>query len=272
MARKYTLGVIGVGNMGSALVRGIVRAGALAADRIVIYDAAAAAAARVAGEAGVARADSAPGAAEQSDYVLLAAKPGIIPVVVREIAPALSNDQVVVSIAAGVRLQQIAELVTTARPGLIRVMPNTPALVGEGAMAVAAGEVEPSRLDEVLRWLAAVGRVVRVEEPAMDAATGVGGSGPAFVFLFIEALADGGVTAGLPREAALQLAAQTVLGAARMVLETGRHPAELKDMITTPAGTTVAGLAVLEEAGVRGALIGAVVAAAKRSAELSASG
>jgi pyrroline-5-carboxylate reductase len=271
MARKYTLGVIGVGNMGSALVRGIVRAGALAADRIVIYDAAAAAAARVAGEAGVARADSAPAAAEQSDYVLLAVKPGIIPLVVREIAPALSDDQVVVSIAAGVRLQQIAKLVTTARPGLIRVMPNTPALVGEGAMAVAAGEVEPSRLDEVLRWLAAVGRVVRVEEPAMDAATGVGGSGPAFVFLFIEALADGGVTAGLPREAALQLAAQTVLGAARMVLETGRHPAELKDMITTPAGTTVAGLAVLEEAGLRGALIGAVVAAAKRSAELSAS-
>ncbi len=271
MARQYTLGVIGVGNMGSALVRRIVRAGALAAERIVIYDAAAPLAERVAGETGVARAESARAAAAQSDYVLLAVKPGIIPVVVREIAPALSDDHVVISIAAGVRLRQIAQLITTAKPGLIRVMPNTPALVGEGAIAVAAGEVEPPRREEVLRLLAAAGRVVRIDEAAMDAATGLSGSGPAYIFVLIEALADGGVTAGLPRDAALQLAAQTVLGAAKMVLETGRHPAELKDMVTTPAGTTVAGLAALEHAGFRGALIAAVAAAAKRSGELSES-
>jgi len=269
MPRPYTLGVIGVGNMGAALVRGLARSGALPADRIVVYDPAVEKAEVLAREVGVAQAEGPQALAEESDYVSLVTKPGIITVVAREIAPALTDEHVVITFAAGVRLRQLAQAITTAKPGLIRVMPNTPALVGEGAFSVSAGEVSPERLAEVVRWLGAVGKVVRVDEGAMDAATGLAGSGPAFVFVLIEALADGGVAAGLSRDAALQLAAQTVLGAAKMVLEVGKHPAELKDMVASPAGTTVAGLATLEQAGFRGALMSAVIAAARRSRELS---
>ncbi len=146
----------------------------------------------------------------------------------------------------------------------MRVMPNTPALVGAGAFAVAAPDAAAEKLETVRALLASIGRVVIVSDSNMDAATAVCGSGPAFIFVVIEALADGGVAAGLPRAAAQELAAQTVLGAAKMVLDTNQHPGQLKDMVTTPAGTTIAGLEILEEAGVRAAFIGAVRAAAQR--------
>ena len=190
--------------------------------------------------------------------------------VLREVAPYLRPETVVVSIAAGVPL---AALAAAAGPAarLVRVMPNTPCLVGETAAAMCLGGAADEGDAELVRALfAAVGVVHRVDERLLSAVTGLSGSGPAYGFLAVEALADGGVRAGLPRDIATQLAAQTLLGAARMVLETGKHPGALKDMVTSPAGTTIAGVAALERGGFRAALMEAVKAATERAEELSA--
>jgi len=272
MKRPFTLGVIGVGNMGGALVRGIVRAGALAAERIVVSDAQSARGAALAQELGVRQAQTNPELAGASEYVLLAVKPGVMRAVTEEIAEALSPDQTVVSVAAGVPLARVQAWLGKARPALVRVMPNTPALVGAGVFAVAAPGVAAERVEKLERLLAAAGAVVEVEEGMMDAVTGLSGSGPAFVFVMIQALADGGVAAGLPRAMALRLAVETVAGAAKMVRETGEHPEALKDAVASPGGTTIAGLAELERAGFRAAVASAVKAAAKRAKELSESG
>ncbi len=271
MAAKFTLGVIGVGNMGSALVRGIVRAGALASAQITVSDADPSRAAALARETGVhASADNAHLAGE-SEFVLIAVKPNTVGAVMEEISGSLASQHTLVSIAAGVTLSSLSgRLPQGVSPALIRVMPNTPALVGAGAIAVAAGEgVAAERLERLKQLLGAVGEVVVVEEGMMDAVTGLSGSGPAFVFVMIEALADGGVAAGLPRAVALKLAAQTVFGAGKLVVESGQHPGALKDMVASPGGTTIAGLAELEKAGFRGVVLSAVRAAANRSRELS---
>jgi pyrroline-5-carboxylate reductase len=203
-----------------------------------------------------------------ADVVLLSVKPQIIDAVLEEIAADVGSSKLVVSIAAGVTIAAIARrLPQGAR--IVRTMPNTPALAGAGAAAMAAGPhatAEDLALARAL--LESVGTAVVVAEPLLDAVTGLSGSGPAFVYLFIEALADGGVKAGLPRAEALQLAAQTVLGAAKLVLESGEHPGRLKDQVTSPGGTTIAGVHALERAGFRGAVIDAVEAAARRSREL----
>ncbi len=269
MGTSFTLGVIGVGNMGSALVRGVVGGGVIPPEQVIVSDPAPGRARRLAEELGVQTAESNGELAGAGEHVLLAVKPWDVAPVLQEIAPHLSEDQVVISIAAGVTLGAMKEALGKARPHLVRVMPNTPALVRTGMFAVSAPGVPEEKVRGVLDLLGAAGRTVVLEEKHMDAATGLSGSGPAFVFVIIEALADGGVAAGLPRAAALEMAAQTVLGAAKMVLETGRHPGELKDAVTTPGGTTIAGLRALEEAGLRGALIEAVTAAAERSRELS---
>jgi pyrroline-5-carboxylate reductase len=173
----------------------------------------------------------------------------------------------VVSIAAGISLDQLCGWIGHKR--VIRVMPNTPCLVGEGASAFCGSDdVTKEDNDWIESMLSSVGLAVQVEEKQMDAVTGLSGSGPAYVCLIIEALADGGVLAGLPRQMAMKLATQTVLGTARMVAETGRHPGELKDAVASPGGTTIAAIAVLEQNGVRGALVKAVEASAKRSQEL----
>jgi pyrroline-5-carboxylate reductase len=269
---EYTLGVIGIGKMGSALVRGIVKAAGVPAGRIIVSDADATRAGALAAELGLAQAKTNTEVASASDCVLVAVKPGVVPAVLGEIAPTLTPDQTLISIAAGVTIASMRAMLGPAQPALVRVMPNTPALVGAGVLAVSAPGVREGRRAEVTRLLNSVGLVVEVGEELMDAVTGLSGSGPAFVFVMIEALADGGVAAGLPGPVAMQLAVQTVAGAAKLVQETGQHPGALKDMVASPGGTTVAGLAELERGGFRGLVSAAVRAAAQRSREMSAGG
>lgn len=262
------LAFIGGGNMAEALIKGVLAADGADAKSIRVADPAKGRRTYLADTYGVEvcakNAEALPGA----ELVILAVKPQVLDEVLVEIQDAVADEQVVVSIAAGVTLAHIHTHLY-ADTKVVRAMPNTPALVGEGASAVTPGAgVTPEELNRVRELLAAVGSVVAVAEEQMDAVTALSGSGPAYVFAIIEALADGGVKMGLARDVAVTLAAQTVLGAARMVLSTGTHPANLKDMVTSPGGTTSAGLHVLESAGVRGAFIGAVEAATLRAREL----
>jgi pyrroline-5-carboxylate reductase len=201
-----------------------------------------------------------------ADFVLLAVKPGIVPQVLRQ-KNEFWTGKLVVSIAAGVSLGKLCELAGHRR--VIRVMPNTPCLIGRGACAFCCGdEVSDQDRGHVEQALQAVGIAVEVDDSQMDAVTGLSGSGPAYIYVLIESLADGGVAAGLPRALAMQLAAQTVIGAAEMVQKTGQHPGQLKDAVASPGGTTIAGLQALEENGARAAMIAAVKAATARSREL----
>lgn len=264
------LGVIGCGKMGTALVQGGLRAGVLDAAAVVGYDSSSAALAQFSSTCGVGQASHLADLTAQVDAILLATKPQGMATVLADLRAALGEKPcLVVSIAAGVSLQTLeAGLSPLAR--VVRVMPNTPALVGQGAAAYALGSgANAADAEWTQRLLSGVGLSVRVSESLLDVVTGLSGSGPAYVFLIIEALADGAVKNGLPRAEALQLAAQTVMGAAALMLESGEHPAVLKEMVTSPGGTTIAGLAVLERQAVRGALIDAVSAATERSQALS---
>ena len=203
-----------------------------------------------------------------SDVLVLAVKPQTLPALLDELRTQVTERHLVVSIAAGVPCKRLADgLLGNHR--IVRVMPNTPCLLGASATGFAAGPgARPEDVALVERLFNAVGKAFAVPESLLDAVTGLSGSGPAFVYVMIEALADGGVRMGLPRDVATTLAAQTVLGAARMVLETGQHPGQLKDAVTSPGGTTIAGLHALERGGLRAALMDAVEAATRRSTEL----
>lgn len=206
--------------------------------------------------------------AKSADILILAVKPFVIPEVLDEIGGEIGTEQLVISIAAGVTTETIQSKLKVGVP-VVRVMPNTPALIGKGASALAPSKFATSEhMESALQIFSAVGKAVQVGEDKLDAVTGLSGSGPAYVYMFIEALADGGVRMGLPRQTAIMLAAQTVAGAAEMVLRTESHPAELRDKVTTPGGTTIAGIATLEKAGFRSAAIEAVTAATMRSIEL----
>jgi len=260
------IGFIGSGRMASALAEGILRAAIAAPGDVSITDKLPAAAEALAKRTGAqVRATSAEVAAH-ADVLLLCVKPNDVPSALKEAGDL--TGKLLVSIAAGVPLKKLREA-AVGKPRMVRVMPNTPALIGHGAAAYAAAE---GATDEDLatadRIFGAVGVVVLVKEELLDAVTGLSGSGPAFVYTVIEALADGGVLMGLPRDVALRLASQTVLGTAAMVLETGMHPAQLRDQVASPGGTTIAGLEALEAAGLRAALISAVRAATERSGEL----
>ena len=271
MLQNKTLAILGAGMMGGALARGLIRAGALPAANLRLFDVLPSQAEHLAGEIGpethVAR--SVAEAVSGADLILLAVKPQVMLDAVSSITPSLQPPQIAISIAPGITVTKLESILPDGI-SVIRAMPNTPSLVGMGMTALCRGEYATDADLALARALfAAVGESVVVEERLMDAVTGLSGSGPAYVYLIIEALADGGVKAGLPRETARRLAAQTVLGAAQMVLTSEEHPAQLKDNVTTPGGTTIAALAVLERAGVRSALIDAVGAAANRSKELS---
>ena len=266
--QSRAIAMIGGGQMALALAEGFCRAGLLQPTDITVHDPVPAARERLAGRVpGIHFADSGAAAAAAARIVFLAVKPQQASAACREFAAALAADAVVVSIVAGLTLHNLAELAGT--PRIIRVMPNTPCLVGRGVSVVChTPEVPAGDLARVLELLAAVGRVHEADETLMDAVTGLSGSGPGFVALLVEALADGGVKAGLPRSLALALATETLSGTAALLEQTGEHPAQIKDRVSSPGGTTIAGLAVLEQRGVRGALIDAVVTAAARAREL----
>lgn len=266
--QSRAIAMIGGGQMALALAEGFCRAGLLQPIDITVHDPVPAARERLAGRVpGIHFADNGAAAAAAARIVFLAVKPQQASAACQEFAAALAADAVVVSIVAGLTLHNLAELAGT--PRIIRVMPNTPCLVGRGVSVVCrTPEVPAGDLSRVLQLLAAVGRVHEADETLMDAVTGLSGSGPGFVALFVEALADGGVKAGLPRSLALALATETLSGTAALLEQTGEHPAQIKDRVSSPGGTTIAGLAVLEQRGVRGALIDAVVTAAARAREL----
>jgi len=262
-------GFIGAGKMASALIRGMIRHGQ-PADSISASDTYAANRAALVSETGIHSYQSNAEVVANSEVIVLAVKPQVMAEVMAELRAELSARHLVVSIAAGVSLATLARGLGEDRR-IVRVMPNTPAVVGAGAAGYSLGGATIAGDEGTVRGcLEAIGRAFLVPEPLLDAVTAVSGSGPAFACLMIEALADGGVRVGLPRDLAMTLAAQTLLGTAKMVLETGMHPGALKDQVASPAGTTIAGLHALERGGVRGALIDAVEAAYQRSIELAA--
>lgn len=253
--------------MGGALASGLVRSKTLSAQEIVVIEPVAARRDELRRDIGVS-VNETPAGARGAEILLLAVKPQSLGEA-GEAYGRLMGRRTIVSILAGVTVESLQKYFSG---GIARVMPNTPALVGAGASAVYfSKEVPAGDRDRVKLWLSSVGRVVECgKESDLDAVTGLSGSGPAYVFEMIEALADGGVLMGLSRDVAIALAAQTVLGAAKMVLETGRHPAALKDQVTSPGGTTIAGCEQLEKHGMRAAFIAAVRAATERSRQLGA--
>lgn len=257
---------IGGGQMAEALIGGLLSAQLCTADQIRAADPAGARVEHLKKQYGIHVGGNNREAALWGQVIFLAIKPQNLAAVLAEIGPDLAGG-LVVSVLAGVPIGRIAVGCPGAR--IIRTMPNQPAMVREGMTAMTAGpDVREEDVACIRQVFEAIGKVIPVEERLMDAVTGLSGSGPAYVFLAIEALTDGGVKMGLSREAAALLAAQTVLGAARMVLATGQHPARLKDQVTSPGGTTIAGLHQLEQGGLRATLINAVEAATKRSQEL----
>jgi pyrroline-5-carboxylate reductase len=263
------LGFIGAGSMGGAIIRGLLAGGHVVRENLICYDPDPARQAQME-EIGV---EAALDNAEvmHAPVVILGVKPQVMPAVLGAIKEFARPWHLIISIAAGVPLKVLEGACPESR--VIRVMPNTPTLVGAGMAALATGRgITPDDLALALDLFRAVGQAEVVEERLMDAVTGLSGSGPAFVAVFIEALADGGVKMGLPRPLALNLATQTVLGAARLCQEEKLHPALLKDLVTSPGGTTIAGLHALESSGFRGAVMDAVSAAAARSKELGQTG
>ena len=265
---KAKLAVIGSGKMGEALIAGILDSKLLAPRQITATDLHAGAVEDKKKRFGVRGTQDNASAVREADIVLLCVKPQIMRDVLKEIRDALTPDKLVLSIAAGITIACLEKGIGKAVP-VVRVMPNTASLIRAGMAGIAPGKhATAAHLETAKRIFGAVGRAVVLDEKHLDAVTGLCASGPAFIYVVIESLAEGGVKVGLPRELATELVAQTMLGAARMVLETKEHPAKLKDAVLTPAGCTIDGLEKLEEGGVRVALIKAVVTATRRATEL----
>ncbi|MFW6294637.1 MAG: pyrroline-5-carboxylate reductase [Halanaerobium sp.] len=263
------LAIIGLGNMGQAILDGILENKIIAAENITAAD-------KKFSYNNFEEKNKYPKlnftadnveAVKKSDLVIIAVKPQIINLVLEEIKNVVSNKNII-SIAAGITIEHLKKILGR-KSRITRIMPNTPALVSQGMSAVSFAEnISKKEKDIVIEIFSALGEIVEVEEKDMDAVTALSGSGPAFVYIFIEALSDAGVLKGLDRSTALKLAAQTVKGGAEMILKTDKHPAELKDMVTSPAGTTINGVASLESNSFRSAVIKAVSKAAERSEEL----
>lgn len=263
-----TVGFIGAGRMATALAQGLISTEFVTARRVVATDVIPAALDCFAEQTGARVVASTSAVVSDSDIVFLAVKPQQMTPVLDGLTSMLEDRHLIVSIAAGIPLSTY-ESALGANRRIVRVMPNTPCLVGACAAGFSTGGAATDEDAAIVKtMLATVGLAVQVEEKHLDAVTGLSGSGPAYAYQIIEALSDGAVRVGLPRDVATRLAAQTLLGAAKMVLETGQHPGQLKDAVTSPGGTTIAGLHALESGGLRGTLMNAVQAAAERSREL----
>ena len=259
-------GFIGCGNMGGAVARAVCRGAG--AGQVVLANRTAAKAEALAGELGCTAAGNEEAA--DCDFVFLGVKPQMMAGVLAELAPRLAartDPFVLVSMAAGLSMQRLRQMAGGEYP-IIRMMPNTPVALGDGMIQYCYDDVEPEQLNEWLSAMAPAGQLDEVPENLIDAASAVSGCGPAWVYQFIEALADGGVAAGLPRAKAQEYAAQTVLGSARMVLESGQHPGALKDAVCSPGGSTIQGVRLLEQRAFRGAVTDAVLAAYEKTKKL----
>jgi pyrroline-5-carboxylate reductase len=262
-----TVTFLGAGNMAEALLKGLLRAG-MPKERVTATVKRQERKAELEATHHISVGFDNAYAAKSADTIVLCAKPQAMRKLVSQIAPAVNEKKLIISIAAGVPIEAF-ERALPKGARLIRAMPNTPCLVGAGATAIARGEhATDADLELATRVFAEVGITVSVEEGQIDAATGLSGSGPAYIFLIIEALSDAGVKVGLSRQISTRLAAQTVLGSARLLIETGQHPGHLKDQVTSPGGTAIAGLHTLEAGGLRNTLIDAVEAASRRAREL----
>ncbi|HAB25023.1 MAG: pyrroline-5-carboxylate reductase [Pantoea sp.] len=263
------IGFIGGGNMAKAIIGGLVKSGQVAPSNIWVFDRKAEANEALAREYGIQAAESAEALAREVDILFGAVKPNVILKVLKDLASQLKKEALVVSIAAGVTLDSLATVLGHDRK-IVRVMPNTPALVNEGMTSITPNVlVEQPEIDEVVTIFESFGKAAVVSEYLIHSVVGVSGSAPAYVFMFIEAMADAAVLGGMPRAQAYQFAAQAVKGSAQMVLETGKHPAELKDMVCSPGGTTIEAVKVLEEKGFRAAVMEAMQQCMAKSEALS---
>jgi pyrroline-5-carboxylate reductase len=268
MSEEHTIAFVGAGNMAGALIRGLIGTGTVPADRIIAADPDRDRLSALEGELEIRATTDNAEAVQEATVIVLATKPQVFAQVLPGLAAAVSADALLISIAAGISTGMI-ERAFPAGSRVVRTMPNTPALVGAGATAIAAGtHATEDDLGLAETLFRSVGIAVRVPEEQIDAVTGLSGSGPAYVFAMIEALRDAGTREGLPEETALQLASQTVFGAARLLLDEKEAPEVLRDRVTSPGGTTRAGLDALADAGFADAILGAVHAATRRSVEL----
>jgi pyrroline-5-carboxylate reductase len=266
--KSQRIGMLGAGNMAGALIRGLLASKSVTAEQIVASDVRAEHLKELETKYGIKTFSDNRELAAVSNLVVLAVKPQVIDRVLDQMADSFAPDTLLVSIAAGVPIRSL-EARLPAHVRVVRAMPNTAAIALAGATGIAPGSrATQTDIDITQALFAAVGRSVVLDESLIDAVTGLSGSGPAYIMVIIEALADGGVKVGLHRDTALLLAAQTVYGSAKLLLETGEHPGRLKDLVTSPGGTAIAGLHTLETGGIRRTLIDAVESAAKRAAEL----
>lgn len=268
------VGCIGTGMMGGALIRGISKS--ISPENILVYDTDLEKAKAFAVETGCKSAKDISEIASNCSHIILAVKPNVIKIVIESLKDSLENNKnhIIISIAAGVKISAINEALsfgtTFNKAKIVRLMPNLPATVGEGMIALSANDnLSVEEITQIKEMLSKAGKVEQVPETLMDCVTGVSGSGPAYGFLFIEAMADAAVLCGMPRNQAYTYAAQTLKGAAQMVLETGKHPAELKDAVCSPGGTTIEGVKALEDNGFRSSIIAAVKNATDKSKALA---
>ncbi len=263
------IGVIGLGNMATAIVSGLIARGKVECQDVIGYDKFQTASEKIKSNLNITIATNEASVAAAADYLFLAVKPNVLPEVLPKIAPSIKKETVIISIAAGKSLAFLEEHLGRTDCKIVRTMPNTPALVLEGCTAACANtNVSQEDMKEVMGILESFGTATIVPEKLMDVVVGISGSSPAYVFMFIEAMADAAVAAGMPRAQAYEMSAQAVLGSAALLLKRGQHPGELKDMVCSPGGTTIEAVKVLEEKGFRAAVIDATLACIEKSKNL----
>ncbi|GAB6071653.1 pyrroline-5-carboxylate reductase [Venenivibrio stagnispumantis] len=265
----FRVGIIGTGNMGEALIKGIIEKTDIKSTQIIAYDINKEKLDSIVDKYNIAGASDSKKVVKLSEYIILAVKPKDLKETLQPLKDLFNEDKVIISILAGVKIAKIKEILAKNIP-VVRIMPNTPALIGEGTIGISFDDIiKDDKKLFITELFSIMGEVFIKDENYMDIITGLAGSGPAYVYIFIDALAQGGVKMGLSYEEALQMAIQTVIGSAKLLKETGLHPMVARDKVTSPAGTTIYGIATLEEEGFRNAVIKAVENATKRSKELS---